>query len=366
MYNYDVATQAIVKFYEDFPILDAQTHPKFASGRANELLGTQIIDWPGKPGTKVADHCNFQVNELEFMQDDEYAEILEDYTGFMLRKHMPRLYRNLKGFEKITMYNAVVLGTVEADPFMSAEMLESYKVFFEAAAENVKCAEAQQALNKKITEMGFPAYSVGGGEVPYDVIGDYFRGTVGVMEDMLTAPQEVEALCYKLADLQIEKFQYLKNIEAPVKCIFFPLHKGMDGFMSDEMYERLYWRPYMKVIEALVDLGATPYVYTEGKYSTRLKYLEELPEGKCLIHFETIDMVEAKQRVGSKNCISGNLDMSLLYFAKPERVREETKKVLDICMPGGGYIFDTSGNFDMVKRENIEAMFETIEEYGKY
>ena len=40
--------------------------------------------------------------------------------------------------------------------------------------------------------------------------------------------------------------------------------------------------------------------------------------------------------------------------------------MLDVCAPGGGYIFDLNGCLENCKPENLEAMFETLEQYGKY
>ena len=34
--------------------------------------------------------------------------------------------------------------------------------------------------------------------------------------------------------------------------------------------------------------------------------------------------------------------------------------------PGGGYLFDFNGSLENCKPENLEAMFETLEKYGKY
>ena len=45
---------------------------------------------------------------------------------------------------------------------------------------------------------------------------------------------------------------------------------------------------------------------------------------------------------------------------------EETKKLLDICAPGGGYIFDTNACMGNAKLENMDALFETLDVYGKY
>ena len=41
----------------------------------------------------------------------------------------------------------------------------------------------------------------------------------------------------------------------------------------------------------------------------------------------------------------------------------ETKKLLDICVPGGGYIFDFNACIDLAKRENMEILLDTIHSF---
>ena len=165
---------------------------------------------------------------------------------------------------------------------------------------------------------------------------------------------------------QIQALQYFRFADMPVKRVFFPLHKAMDGFMSDEQYERFYWKPLRKIIMALIDMDVTPYIYTEGPYNTRLKFLTDVPKGKVFYHFENVDMAEAKRVLGDTAAICGNLSISRMEFGKKEDIIEETKRLLDVCAPGGGYLFDFNGSLENCKPENLEAMFETLDKYGKY
>ena len=51
----------------------------------------------------------------------------------------------------------------------------------------------------------------------------------------------------------------------------------------------------------------------------------------------------------------------------PEEVRADVRKRLEDFMPGGGFVFNTIHNIQgNVPPENIMAMWETIQEYGKY
>jgi len=367
-YNFEAAGEAAIKFFAEHPLCDMHTFSGCTSGRANELADSQMIDWPGKPGTCVSDYSSHQVIEREFMTAEEYPEMLDDFTGFMIRKYIPRAYPTLKGLSNIYLRPAVVLNTGFLSPLYSPEALETYQLLAKIGEEDAKAGAVTGKYMQQLAEMGFPGLLSAMSEAPYDILGDYFRGTMGIFEDLIDEDMQgyMEQACYMFADQQIQALQFLKYADMPVKRVFFPLHKAMDGFMNSEQYERLYWKPLKKIMMKLIEWGVTPYIYTEGPYKTRLEQLTDVPKGKVLYHFETVDMKEAKRVLGGTACIMGNLPVALLEFGKKEEVIEQTKKLLDDCMPGGGYIFDFNGSLENSKPENLDAMFETLDKYGKY
>ena len=362
-YDYQRAGEAAVKFYEEHPLCDAHSFSGFTSGRANELAGSTMIDWPGRPGSIVSIYSSHQVIEHEYMLPEEYPELLGDYTGFMLRKYIPRVYANLPGFAGVGLTPTVVLSTSFLSPLNSPEMLGMYKTLEEIAKADAEAATANAEYNAKLAGLGFPPLMTGISEAPYDILGDYFRGTVGVMMDLLEYEDEIEAACNMFADQQIAALQYFRAVPLPVKRVFFPLHKGMDGFMNPRQYEKLYWKPLKKIMMALIDMDVTPLIYTEGKYNSRLEQLADVPKGKVIYHFEDVDMKEAKRILGGTACISGNLPAALLEFGKKNQVIDYCKYLIDTCAPGGGYIFDTNACLENAKVENLDAMFETFETY---
>ncbi len=367
-YNYEKAGDAALQFYRDHPQMDVNMFSGFTSGKANELAGSQMIDWPGRPGTMVSPYSSHQVIEREFMTPEEYPEMLRDFTGFMIRKYIPRAYKNLPGTADIRLTPTIVLSTGLLSPFYSPQAQETFRLIGQIGEEDAKTAKLTAQYQAKLTEMGFPPMMTGRSEAPYDILGDYFRGTMGIFEDLLDEETQeyVEQACWMFADQQIQALQYFRYVDLPVKRVFFPLHKAMDGFMSPAQFERFYWKPLKKIMMALIDMGVTPFIYTEGPYNSRLEQLADVPKGKVLYHFETVDMREAKRMLGDIACISGNLSVTELEFGKKETVVEETKRLLDVCAPGGGYLFDFNGSLENCKPENLEAMFETLEKYGKY
>jgi uroporphyrinogen decarboxylase len=82
-----------------------------------------------------------------------------------------------------------------------------------------------------------------------------------------------------------------------------------------------------------------------------------------------MDTGELKKEFGKDMCFcGGGVDtQEILPRGTPEQVRDEVKRRLDDLAPGGGYIFAAVHNIQAdVPPENLQAMWETMVEHGKY
>jgi uroporphyrinogen decarboxylase len=64
----------------------------------------------------------------------------------------------------------------------------------------------------------------------------------------------------------------------------------------------------------------------------------------------------------------GGVDtQSTLNNGTPQAVKDEVRQVIDTLAPGGGFVFAPVHNVqDDVSPENFWAMWDTLQEYGKY
>jgi hypothetical protein len=367
-YDFDSIDEPWIRFYREFEP-DAATLPAFMSGKANEIAESALLDWPGRPGTNVPDFSTFQFQEKEIMSREEYEEATRDFTAFTFNKIIPRAFPALKGFDRLVFNSCGMQGTYPFFSMFSTEVQGALEKFFKMAAEEQKAYAASNRVEKKLSELGFPLLFNVYASVPYDGIGDYLRGTMSILEDLIECPKKIELLSDRLSDFIIGNLQWLKYAPLPVKRVLFPLHKGMDGFMSGSQYAELYWKPYQKILRFLTANGITPIIYTEGRYDTRIEHireqLQELPPASCVIHFEHGDFKELKKAFSGIACLSGGMPLFLLEFGDKEQVVDRMKYLIDNCAAGGGYIFQAAAGIEKVKYENVAAMFETAHTYGK-
>lgn len=363
MYDYDVAGKAAHKFLDDFKP-DADFGPIMAfPAKAMDILGLQWFRWPGKG---VGDHVMYQFVEGEYMTGDEYDEFVYDSSHYMATKWIPRSFANLSGMSSFPFMRLMMWfgWTGQFAALANDEVWEALKVAREAGLELNKWFTAFGKYADEIKEKGFPVAFGSFSWAPFDIIGDTLRGTRGIMGDLIRRPDKVLKALEISTQMTIDYGTAAAGADLPLSWIW--LHKGSEGFMSDEQYAKFYWPSLREAIEGMVDKGVIPVVYCEGQDTSRLKYFTEVPPGKVMFHFAQMDMKKAKEMLGDIACFSGNIPNHLMITGTPEDIKDYCKMLIDTCGPGGGYIMDTDALLDEAKTENLKAMFEFTREYGVF
>jgi uroporphyrinogen-III decarboxylase len=362
--DYKKAAEVYDVFYEHFmpdlgwdPILFFPTQYMEASG----------ISWFRWPGRHFDDTMTmYQYIEGDYMKADEYSEATRDLTKFMMNKWIPRSFSNLQGMAKVDFRNAMWFGHMgEFAAFSDPEVIET----FEALAKTGRIlldwftflGDYQEHMKEKFA---MPPLYASFAYAPFDMVGDSMRGTTEILMDMYDRPEELLAMIDVVKENAIED-TIAGSQDKAVPYVWYWLHKGVDDFMSNDQFAKFYWPSLRDHATAVADAGLTPVIYVEGAYNNRLEFLKELPPKKCILNFEYTDMAAAKTVLGGHSCIAGNVKAFSLSSGTKEDTVNEVKQLIDTCAPGGGYILDTGTMVDDAKVENIEAMFETVEIYGK-
>jgi len=329
------------------------------------------------------------------MKASEYEVYFQDPTGFLLRKLIPRHYKNLESFSLfpavfslgngyLSMTNlAMYFGSQNMPLFYKFIMYlakdkmgnmfpgkEAIKALGDAAVNIFKSVIPTMSYTKKMKKYGYPVSPISLTQAPFDAVSEFFRGLTGIMTDMYRHPEELK----KLLAFQVESAIQV-GVEAAemraAKVVFIPLHRGADGFMSNKQFEEFYWPTLVKVMEGLIKKDLMPMPFFEGGYNERLSYLQEFAKnnkGKVLYYFDRTDMSKAKEMFGDYVCLRGNVPGSLLVGGTPAKVEEYVKNLIENCSSGGGLIVDggTAGIPDESKFENVKAMIDAVNKYGVY
>lgn len=363
MNDYATARKACHKFVDEFQP-DADFGPILAyPAKPMETLGIKWFKWAGHG---LPDNVMYQFMEGEYMKADEYDEFLYDPSHFMASKWLPRSFSALEGLAGFPPMRLMMwfgwtgLLAALAAPEVQAALEAARKGGEELGQWFASVGQYAGEIKAK----GFPQAYAAFSWPPFDIVGDTLRGTRGIMGDIIRKPDKLLAAVDKATQMTIDYGAGAAGADLPLCWIW--MHKGSEGFMSDQHYKTFYWPFLKRAIEGLVAMGVIPVVYCEGDDTPRLKYFAEVPPGKVIFHFAQMDMAKAKAELGGIAAISGNLPNRLLLTGTPDDVKEYCRKLIDTCGKDGGYIMDTSALLDEAKPENVKAMFDFTKDYGIY
>ncbi len=332
---------------------------------ALEALGSNFIHWPGYDN-KIPLDASFQILDDTFIEPEEFEDFCFDPTHFIVTKWMPRRNKNLAGLARLNFQNPIEYGFFsELFAFNDPEVKSALEALMLSGKGVKNWMEGNGLFIKTCIDMGYPLGPTVGQTCAFDMFADNFRGLVDTICDVRERPEQL------LEVLDVMTKLCVRNALGGVKAnnldyLFIPLHMGVDEFMSPADYAKFYWPGLKALMTAAINEGITPYVFCEGNYNTRLEQLCDVPKGKVIYMFEKVDMKKAKETVGKVACICGNIPTLTLMTGTVEETENATRKLLDTCAPGGGFIMDASIVIDSCKKENLHAMFDTVHKYGCY
>ena len=365
MYDYNECSNAFRKFVLDFDPDGHMGSAQFGPGKFFEILDYKLYSWPGHG---VSAEHSYQANEGEYMKADEYDALIQDPSGFFSNVYLPRVFGALAPFQMLPFLPGIleIYGVAfNFIPYGLPPVQAALKALMDAGQEALAWAGAVGGIEGELATRGFPQILAGFTKAPFDTIGDTLRGTRGIMLDIYRQPDKLLEAMEALTPLMIKMAVGAAQMNGK-PIVFMPLHKGADGFLSEEQFKTFYWPTLRKVMMGLIEEGCVPFPAAEGGYNSRLEVIKDLPKGKTLWMFDQTDMARAKKILGNTACMLGNVPLDLLGVGTPQQVKEYVKKLIETAGKDGGFILANGAFFDNVKAENLKAMMEAGREYGAY
>ena len=328
------------------------------SAKMLEMLDYKLYAWPGDGASPTT---GYQALEDDYMGPDDYQKLIRDPTDFWLHEYMPEIVGALEPFRKLPRFTDLVeIPNIHlmAIPFGLPDVQEALNTLMEAGEEALRWQEIVGGAADDIVAQGYPRSFGGFTKAPYDVIADTLRGTHGASMDLKRNPDELLAAVDSLTPMMIEMGIRSAN-GAGNPLVFIPLHKGADGFMSEEEFTTFYWPQLREVIDALTDAGLVPWLFAEGGYNSRLDTIADQPEGNIVWQFDRTDMLEAKEKLGDRVAIAGNVHSSLLNTETPEDVTEYCEELIEDLGPDG-FILAPGVALDEAEPANVQAMIDSV------
>ncbi|MBD3195256.1 MAG: hypothetical protein GF317_09385 [Candidatus Lokiarchaeota archaeon] len=315
-----------------------------AGGASHDILDDIYSSNPGREVGKNVE-SQFVIDE-PVMKDTEYDELINRPFDFLMDTVVPRAYKSLSNLSSPTAVGSLLKLGMELGKF------PSFLGDFVGKMREQAWVPWYYALNPN----------------PLDFIGAWLRDFDTLSLDLYRMPDKVKKACETIVGVLTAVGKMTGNISKDMtgsRRVFCPI--WYNTYLSPEKYKEFHF-PYIKqIVYDLVEEGFTPLMSFQGRYDHLLDTLTELPKGKVILWFDKTDLNKVRDVVGDDYCLAGGIPSSLLIGGTPEKVTQHVEKVISEQKPNGGFILSTEFNgMGDAKVENVKAMTEAVEKYGKY
>ncbi len=303
-------------------------------------------EWPGHGWPTISP----SVRGGEYLREEEYQEFFANRSEFFLRKMLPRLAGNLRGLAKLPPLDTAALGYVwpgVLPAFCDPEVTLALETLLAMSKEQAKWARTCAEFARELKDAGFPSIKEQTVLAPYDLVADNLRGTTGAAQDLLVNPAKlaraIEDLAPFMAKAGINGARAKHNpgssspaqghrqlhVSAPLQAVLLALPPAA-GPGAD--------RGRLHALSA--DRGALQ--HPPGHHQGGAPR-------KCIYHFEGTDNFAAKKKRAARSASWQPAQLSAHHRQRGAGA-EHTKRLIDVCGQGGGYIMSASALIDHASR----------------
>jgi uroporphyrinogen decarboxylase len=218
-------------------------------------------------------------------------------------------------------------------------------------------------------------YAILGGEwAPFWHDAIDLLGMENLLYNMFDASTLVDAVMTHTVDYYLVVSQRIFEEAADLIDIFFignDFGSQTGPLISEKLFRRFLLPPLKRLIDLGHAYGLKVLLHCCGGFEPLIPAMIEAGlDGLQGLqpHCRGMDPATLKARYGADLLLMGSIDTQLVIEGTPDSVRAETRRILDIMKPGGGYVASPSHDYVLAETpvENILALYDTVREYGGY
>ena len=285
--------------------------------------------------------------EVIGMTPEDYPALIEDPYACIIEKVLPRQYKALRPEDPVKMAKAVHMAII---------------------SKQNDAANLGPVLGKLIEKKGYypgpPRGSGGFTAAPYDFLADQLRSFSGISMDIRRDRNKVAEACEALYPMMFK--MGLPSNPSPLGSVSTPLH--MPTYMREKDFVEVWLPTYKRMLQQYAALGVRVSAFNEHDWMRYLDVLQELPSG-TILRFEYGEPKNIKEKLGKKFFIGGLYPIELIKRGTKQECIDKAKEILDVMLPGGGYLFGFDKGALMlsdINMENYNAVAEFIRDYAVY
>lgn len=182
-----------------------------------------------------------------------------------------------------------------------------------------------------------------------------------IRQFLYTEPEALQLLLEKLTTAVTGYL--LSQIAAGARTVM--IFDTWGGILTTESYQRFSLQPMSKIVAKLKQQHPNVPVILFTKNGGL--WLREMSDsGADALGLDwTINIGRARQLVGGKVALQGNMDPAILYSTK-DRIRQEVATILDNYGPGSGHIFNLGhGIHPDIPPDNVKILVDAVHELSR-
>jgi uroporphyrinogen decarboxylase len=194
-------------------------------------------------------------------------------------------------------------------------------------------------------------------------------GMQALLLDFIQSPELVHALARLTCDATIATVRGAAGAGADVLLMEGDLASTKAPLFSPAHF-REYLKPYYaEIVAAAHECGLPIVKHSDGAMWPLMEDLIEVGfDAHNPVQPQCMDIAEAKEKLGDRVCLVGNIDcIELLVSGREEEVAEAVSETIKVAAPGGGYILSSSNSIHAdVRPSNYLAMVRAGLAHGAY
>jgi hypothetical protein len=309
------------------------------SGFAKLMRALAVVP-PVLPGVDGKDeNALWQFDERTVMTPEEYSELARDPRRFL--------------FEKALVHNPAIRGRGS----FTYEQARGYQAMLQVAM-------SARRWRRRGVEPIVAANIV---FLPLEYISMVLRSVIDLMTDLFRYPDELMAACSAL--MEADRPNYLIGPRlSGVKRAFIGLTRTSATFLSPKQFEKFALPQLREICEYLTSHGLTVVLHMDNDWTPLFKFFKDWPRGRYVLNLDgSSDIFKAKEMLGDRMCIMGDVPASLLKLGEPDEVDEYCRRLISEIASDGGFILSSGCDVPIdAKSENVRTMIKSVYRYGVY
>jgi hypothetical protein len=198
----------------------------------------------------------------------------------------------------------------------------------------------------------------------------HLRGLDQILMDVYDRPAWLQELLDILTGYSVRVLEQICRTTG-LHCVM--LNDSYVSLVSPRMYDQFVAEGDRRMLAAVRAQGVVSDLHNCGKTNGFLERM--VAAGPDAVETLTppaassggdIELEDAKRRVGDQVCLMGGFNEKVLLSDDLDDVRREARRCLDAAMAGGGYVLYAAGQIFDARRPAVQALVDTVAEYGAY